>query len=313
MGSHRLQPHRKIRQVTEPKIPGYDEYINSKQWSKKREQFFREGNHTFACWACEAPREPYFEVHHRTYKRLRSEDLRDLVLLCKPCHVAIHKIHRKGFEKSLFVVTNEFIIKKRKELGKKPLPDIYFSPATPLEPKYQTVTKIVLTKGRCEKLNTDNTRCRSQGQLENGLCHVHKPNGKFQKQRAKKKETFDFTKLTRDVLFALILLARDEFMEMLKAGELGWGCYHGLYEDKQLCPHDLQDQFCHKGGRGLFKNYKPNDVWKWIQQWFGLPFEPLDYPSEGRLQTIVMTAVQQGKQAMEDLYALLEMGRQWNR
>jgi len=299
--------------MTEQAIPGYDEYINSREWSTKRKEFFLKGNHTHACWACEAPREPYFEVHHRTYKRLRAEDLRDLVLLCKPCHVAIHKIHRKGFEKSLFVVTNEFIVKKRKELGKKPLPDTYFLPATPLEPKYPEKIRITLTRGRCEQINTDNTRCRSQGQLENGLCHVHKPNGKFQKQRESKKEAADFTKISRGLLLTMILVARSEFMEMMKTGELGWGCYHAEYEEGQLCPYDLQDQFCHKGGRRLYKKYKPDHVWEWIQQWFGLPFEPLDYPSENSPQTIVMTAVQQGAQAMKNLYQLIEMGRQWNR
>lgn len=74
----------------------YYSYIRSKEWRTKRLEYFLCKELTNDCRKCKRPYELGFHLHHRTYARLGSELLSDLVMLCEPCHSLLHKRHLKG-------------------------------------------------------------------------------------------------------------------------------------------------------------------------------------------------------------------------
>ena len=64
----------------------YKEYLLSSKWKKKR----KEAMELFgSCVLCNSNKE--LEVHHRTYKNFKNEDIpKDLVVLCSRCHAKYH-------------------------------------------------------------------------------------------------------------------------------------------------------------------------------------------------------------------------------
>lgn len=68
----------------------YADYINSPEWQAVRERYFK-SKLPKECYCCAAPWRPGFHLHHRTYKNLGAENLRDLVLVCPSCHSRIHE------------------------------------------------------------------------------------------------------------------------------------------------------------------------------------------------------------------------------
>lgn len=66
----------------------YREYLLSEHWQKLRKKRLSNANRT--CYAC-GSRER-LDVHHRTYKRVGREHLSDLIILCRDCHEAVHKM-----------------------------------------------------------------------------------------------------------------------------------------------------------------------------------------------------------------------------
>lgn len=72
---------------------GYAAYIRSEEWQAVRHRF----------WASRLPKECYCcgrkdgpkDLHHRTYKNLGAENLRDLVPLCRQCHDDVHDLVRR--------------------------------------------------------------------------------------------------------------------------------------------------------------------------------------------------------------------------
>lgn len=67
-------------------MTNYVEHINSRKWQRLRRNKFIESGHK--CEEC--GREWELDVHHRTYERLGSEEMEDLVVLCKRCHSDLH-------------------------------------------------------------------------------------------------------------------------------------------------------------------------------------------------------------------------------
>lgn len=65
----------------------YAEYLQSEHWHNKRAERLRIDN--YSCAFCDSYRN--LHVHHLTYKTLWNEDAgRDLVTLCRECHVMLH-------------------------------------------------------------------------------------------------------------------------------------------------------------------------------------------------------------------------------
>lgn len=92
---------------------GYREYIQSEEWRKVRARYWA-SKLPKDCYCCGKRRQPGFHLHHRTYKNLGHEMLRDLVSVCPPCHEEIHALHRsdpRWRRKGLWFVTKE--IKRR--------------------------------------------------------------------------------------------------------------------------------------------------------------------------------------------------------
>jgi len=72
----------------------YDSYLTSDAWKAKRYQ--RLGLDGFSCQGCGATGS--LDVHHRHYVTLGSEDMTDLVSVCRFCHDEIHRVQRaSGF------------------------------------------------------------------------------------------------------------------------------------------------------------------------------------------------------------------------
>ncbi len=82
---------------------GYAEYIQSEAWQQVRRRF----------WASRLPKECYCcgrkdgpkDLHHRTYKNLGNEYLRDLVPLCRGCHNRVHEMFERKPSLSLWGAT----------------------------------------------------------------------------------------------------------------------------------------------------------------------------------------------------------------
>lgn len=64
----------------------YDLYLVSDKWKAIRKNAIESSNRK--CINCGS--KIYLQVHHKTYDRLGNEDLNDLAVLCKECHVLAH-------------------------------------------------------------------------------------------------------------------------------------------------------------------------------------------------------------------------------
>lgn len=65
----------------------YREYLQSRQWRAKKKIAY--DYHGRKCHDCGAERG--LEVHHKTYKRLGREKMKDLEILCGACHRIRHE------------------------------------------------------------------------------------------------------------------------------------------------------------------------------------------------------------------------------
>ena len=105
MGNARRGAEKNHRQV-------YEQYITSPAWSARRFAYFQ--RHVYECRACGAGER--LHLHHVTYERMGNEYDDDLMPLCEPCHVAVHKYHaKKHAGKSLASSTAEVVAYKRGE------------------------------------------------------------------------------------------------------------------------------------------------------------------------------------------------------
>ena len=64
----------------------YHTYLRSPAWAAKRARVLRRAG--YRCEQCGSHR--MLQVHHKTYKRLGHEWMRDLVALCADCHKWVH-------------------------------------------------------------------------------------------------------------------------------------------------------------------------------------------------------------------------------
>lgn len=71
----------------------YQRYINSPEWAAVRIRYWA-SKLPKSCYACRRPRHPGMHLHHRTYKNLGAERLRDIVPMCQECHELVHLVQR---------------------------------------------------------------------------------------------------------------------------------------------------------------------------------------------------------------------------
>jgi hypothetical protein len=64
----------------------YADYLKSEHWRAIKTRWLQ-SKRVKSCSRCG---NPYFELHHKTYKRLGLEQLSDLIALCRECHESEH-------------------------------------------------------------------------------------------------------------------------------------------------------------------------------------------------------------------------------
>jgi 5-methylcytosine-specific restriction endonuclease McrA len=80
------QPARRAAERKERMKPPYREYLKSSEWAVVRRLALEQADN--ACRMCGSTQQ--LDVHHRTYERLGSERLADVVVLCHKCHGDYH-------------------------------------------------------------------------------------------------------------------------------------------------------------------------------------------------------------------------------
>lgn len=68
----------------------YLDYLKSPEWKIVKRRYY--GSRLFGgyCYCCEESKP--LQLHHKTYRRLKSERLSDLIALCNDCHKLVHEI-----------------------------------------------------------------------------------------------------------------------------------------------------------------------------------------------------------------------------
>lgn len=171
----------------------YNNYINSRQWKNKRNEFrswLATNKITDACWACGVPEnQSSFHVHHRYYPdKLGSELIDSLSLLCERCHSELHNRHNKLKNKaSLWEFSNSFIKKQRKKNGFENLPEIFFQFVSPESVIFQPPNSSK-QQSNCWSLTKQLRRCQNKP-VKQGLCNSHRPTKSRPHQRPITEET----------------------------------------------------------------------------------------------------------------------------
>lgn len=87
--------------------PKYAAYLLSDEWKAKREKVLKRDK--YRCKICKSTKK--LNVHHKTYKRIYNERLRDLVTLCQePCHRRIHERYNTKEKIQLFIAITSFYV-----------------------------------------------------------------------------------------------------------------------------------------------------------------------------------------------------------
>lgn len=111
------------RRLARPGFRSYGDYLASPHWADVKRRFYasrfvsRAPDGKACCAACRQTGLK-LSVHHRTYKRLGSERLSDLMAACDECHKAIHSYGYKG---DLWGTTNHIVRVKQAEKDGKSL------------------------------------------------------------------------------------------------------------------------------------------------------------------------------------------------
>lgn len=70
----------------------YKKYLNSKEWKERRLQRLEIDGYKCACCGTDKN----LNVHHLTYDMIGSEEMDDLITMCKDCHKSIHDRYGEG-------------------------------------------------------------------------------------------------------------------------------------------------------------------------------------------------------------------------
>jgi hypothetical protein len=84
-----------ICKTTGEAVNTYQQYLHTEHWKTVKKDLIDKRSSQHKCRCCGIPLQrknsPRYETHHRTYKNIGSEKLKDLVALCVPCHRLIHE------------------------------------------------------------------------------------------------------------------------------------------------------------------------------------------------------------------------------
>lgn len=127
----------------------YYAYIKSSRWFARRSRFIKETN-AHDCYVCFSGEK--LHLHHKTYKRLGKERNEDLVLLCKLCHMELHRYYNRVKKKgiSLFEASEKYICRKKKKFQ-----DLLDAFDKAFQPKPKKVT-LARTNSRGERVEIAN-------------------------------------------------------------------------------------------------------------------------------------------------------------
>lgn len=91
--------------------PDYRAYFQTSQWKETIKRIKKRDKRCQGCgWVA------FLDVHHKTYKHFRREFDDELVLVCRGCHDAIHKKHKRyndSLRHSLWKVTDQVLLEKK--------------------------------------------------------------------------------------------------------------------------------------------------------------------------------------------------------
>ena len=68
------------------KSPEYDKYIKSVRWRNICDLMKKQAKYRYSHCGYGGHSSAILEVHHLTYESFGHEDMKDLLVLCKPCH-----------------------------------------------------------------------------------------------------------------------------------------------------------------------------------------------------------------------------------
>ncbi len=100
--------------LREQGYPTYAAYLRSDHWADARRRYFASRLWKGRCEGCGTKAGP-FDVHHRTYKRIGAEWLKDFAGVCRPCHDAIHERERLTPRWSLWTATKRTLKRRRRQ------------------------------------------------------------------------------------------------------------------------------------------------------------------------------------------------------
>jgi hypothetical protein len=89
----RISKHRESRKHIEENLRSlrtmpYAQYLQTEHWKELRSLALKKA--FYRCQLCNA--QGLMDVHHRTYERRGEEYIRDVIVLCRPCHEKHHNI-----------------------------------------------------------------------------------------------------------------------------------------------------------------------------------------------------------------------------
>jgi 5-methylcytosine-specific restriction endonuclease McrA len=91
----------------------YKAYLQSDYWRVFRRIALEQAD--WECQLCPQSDPKQLEVHHRTYKRLGHEKLKDVIVLCHHCHSKHHDKLPQPAEARVFLPLKDLIEKLLKE------------------------------------------------------------------------------------------------------------------------------------------------------------------------------------------------------
>jgi hypothetical protein len=85
-------------------VCGYENYMASRHWTNRRKILVSKIR---SCESCGS--KTMLQVHHKHYKNIGNENDSDICVICRKCHLLIHRTHSKNRNISLSDVTTSII------------------------------------------------------------------------------------------------------------------------------------------------------------------------------------------------------------